>query len=161
MNIDYSKMIADNGKYKTQGLFYEYRFQNNPDYIPYCLREHDYKGYLSIYQIYMSCDSEYEAAQKIFNSWKHWELLCGCAWFQPYLEKWREEREIRDAALGKSILIDQARDGNVTAAKTLYDQATKRKAGRPTKNEVEGQKKKQAAIDNKVSSILDRMAQHD
>jgi hypothetical protein len=159
--IDYSKVIGDNGHYMTQALFYEFRFQTKNEKPIYNLKERDYKGTLSMYQIYMDSDSEYEAALKILNSWKHWEILCDRNWFLPHIEKWREERDIREAALGKATLIDQARDGNVTAAKALYDQSGKRKAGRPSKDEVEGHKKKQADIDSKVSNILDRMAKHD
>ncbi len=158
MKIDYSKLIGVGGHYLTQGLFYEFRFQTNSEYMPFTLKERDYKGYLSAYKIYMSCETEYEAALKILNSWKHWEFLCESPWFAKELAKWREERDIRDAANAKCILMEEASNGNVTAAKAVLDLATKRKAGRPTKVEVDGEKKKQAAIDNKVSSIIERMS---
>ena len=110
-----------------------------------------------MYQIYMSCDSEYEAAMLLLNSWKHWEVLCNAPGFMKELVKWREEREIREAAIGKKVLIEEAENGNVAAARYLVDINTKRKAGRPSKDEVEGQKRKEAAINNKVSSLIERM----
>ena len=158
MDIDYGKMIGDGGHYLTKGLFYEFKYQTKLTEIPYNLKERDWKGTRSMYQIFMSCGSEYEAAQLLLNSWKHWEVLCKSPWFVPHIEAWREEREIREAALGKATLIDQAESGNVAAAKVLLEGAKKRKAGRPTKDEVEGEKKKAAAVDNKVTDILTRMA---
>ena len=158
MEIDYSKFVGEQGHYLTQALFYEFRFQTKNFDAPYTMKENDYKGHKSIYKIYMDCDSEYEAALKILNSWKHWEILCESPWFLKELEKWRQEREIREAALGKAVLIREAENGNVPAARVLYEQVSKRKAGRPTKDEVTAEKKKQAAIDSKVSSIIDRMA---
>lgn len=156
--IDYSKIISDGGHYLTQALFYEFRYQTKAEYIPYTLRERDHGDYLSMYKIYMACDSEYEAAQKLLNSWKHWEILCASPWFAPEIAKWREEREIKDAALGKSVLIEKAQEGNVPAARALFDATVKRKAGRPSALEVTHERKKQAAIDSKVSNIIDRMA---
>jgi len=156
MELDYSRMVAESGHYKTQGLFYEYRFQSSSDYLPYTLKERDYKGHRSMYKIYMACDSEYEAAIKLLNSWKHWEILIATDWFSKEVDKWREEREIRELALGKSVLVAQAEEGNVTAAKALVD-GSKRKAGRPSKNEIKAELKKKVKMDNKVSSLVDRM----
>jgi len=114
-----------------------------------------------MYRIYMEAETEYEAAMTLLNSWKHWEILTATTWFQEHITKWRAEREIREAAIGKAVLISQAREGNVAAAKALHDQATKRKAGRPTKDRVEGEVKRQAAVESKVSNILDRMSSFD
>ena len=158
MKIEYSKLIGESGHYKTQSLFYEFRYQTNSDYMPFTLKERDVHGHQSIYQIYMSCDSEYEAAQKLLGSWKHWEILCECTWFIKELDKWREEREIREAAIGKAMLIEKAKEGNVPAARSLLESSSKRKAGRPSSAEVINERKKQAAVDTKVSSIIERMA---
>ena len=151
--------ISDQGHYMTQGLFYEYRHQTKNFDAPYNLREDDYKGSKSVYKIYMSCDTEYEAAQKILGSWKHWEILCKSPFFSKEIEKWREERAIREQALAKGVLLEQTREGNITAAKGVLE-THKRKAGRPSKIEVEGERKRQANIDSKVSSIVERMSKH-
>lgn len=158
MKIEYDRLIGPGGHYLTQALFFEFRHQTGSEYIPFTMKERDWKGHLSVYKIYMSCQSEYEAALKLLNSWKHWEVLCEAPWFAKELEKWREERSIREAALGKAVLIEQAESGNVTAAKILLDGATKKRAGRPTKESIQAERKKQAAIDNKVSSIIERMS---
>lgn len=161
MNIDYSKMLSGAGRHKTQALFHEFKYTTGEENPPYNLKEREHAGSLSMYQIYMAAPSEYEAAYTLLNSWKHWEILCKAPFFVPYIEKWREEREIREAAIGKATLIEQAEGGNVAAAKALMEPISKRKAGRPTKNEIEGHKNKAAKVDAKVSNILERMAKHD
>lgn len=157
LGIDYSKLININNQYLTQGLFWEFRHTTKLEYCPYTLSERDNYGRISMYRVYMECDSEYEAAMVLLNSWKHWEALCNSPWFIKELKKWREEREIREAAIGKKILLEEAEKGNVAAARYLVDNSTKRKAGRPSKDEVEGQKRKEAAINTKVSSLIERM----
>ena len=150
---DRSQLMSSNGQYLTHGLFYEFRHHSKRT-GPYCLKENDWKGHLSMYQIYMSCSSEYEAAQKLLGSWKHWEILCNSPFFKKEVAKWREEHAIREAALGKATLIQQAQEGNVSAAKELINQANKRGAGRPSKAEVEAEKKRQAVVDSKVVDLL-------
>ena len=159
--VDFSKLLSDGGHYKTRSIFYEFKYDTKSDYIPYTLGERDRKGSLSMYRIYMDSETEYEAAMTLLNSWKHWEILTSTTWFQEHITKWRDEREIREAAIGKAVLISQAREGNVAAAKAIHDFATKRKAGRPSKDRVEGEVKRQAAVDSKVSNILDRMSSFD
>lgn len=150
---DKSRLLGEGGQYLTQGLFYEYRHQA-AKLGPYCLKEYDWKGCKSMYQVYMSCASEYEAALKILGSWKHWQILCQAPFFAREVEKWREEVEIREAALGKATLIAQAKEGNVSAAKELVKSAEKRSVGRPSKAEIDAERKKQAAIDTKVIDLL-------
>lgn len=161
MNICFDKFISENGVYRTQSLFIEYkRADSNINHYPYTLKERDSKrtNAISMYRIYMECGTEYEAAIKLLNSWKHWEILCEAPCFKAHIKRWREEREIREAALGKSVLIKAAEEGNTTAARALIDLSGKRKPGRPSKIEIESERKRQAAIDNKVTSIIDRMA---
>lgn len=155
--------IGSGGHYLTKGLFYEFRYQcNDPDAAAYTLNENDIvkndKPYKSMYKLYMQCDTEYEAAKLLLDSWPHWVKLADSSWFKPYLEKWREEREIKEIALGKSVLIKESESGNASAAKALIEFNKKQGAGRPTKAKVQAEIKKKAAIDTKVSSLLERMA---
>lgn len=152
-----SPYISDQGHYLTQGLFYEFRHQTKRFDAPYNLREDDHKGSKSAYKIYMSCDTEYEAAQKLLGSWKHWEILCAAPFFARELDKWREERAIKEQSLATKVLLDQIQEGSVPAAKSILD-SHKRKAGRPSKAEVDGERKRQANLDSKVSSIVERMS---
>lgn len=125
----------------TKGLFYEHRHHTTVnEKAPYTLRYLDFtdsKGhtYKSMYMIYMDCDSEYEAAIRLLGSYHHWLKLKRCSWFQDYVQVWEQERNIRDEAIARTILVRLAEVGNVTAAKTLYTNAekVKGKIGRPPK----------------------------
>lgn len=151
------RLLSEIGALLTQGLFYEYRHQSSTDPV-FTLKDYDWNGCVSMYKIYMECESEYEASQKLLGSWTHWRRLCECNWFKPYVEAWREEREIKEAALGKAILIEKAAEGNVTAAKELVGQIYKKgKVGRPSKDEVNKQKDKMDKVDQRVISLLDRL----
>lgn len=161
MNIDYSRLTTVNNQYLTQSLFYECRHQTKSEYCPFTLRENDFDGYISVYKIFMESDSEYDCAKKLLNSWRHWNILCEAGFFRNHLEMWREEKAVREAAIGINTLVEAAKDGNITAAKFLVDKNTsKKRAGRPTRTEVIEEKKKQARIDNKVSNIIDRMSKY-
>ena len=70
-------------------------------------------------QLYIQCHSDYEAAQVILGSFKHWQKLVECTWFKPHLEKWKAEKLARDKALGRDIIIKKALEGNISAAKYL------------------------------------------
>ncbi len=110
----------------TKALFQEYR-HNTTVLVdaPYCLKpnDHEYKGtiYKSMYLIYMSCDSEYEAAIKLLGNYRHWTKLKRCTWFLPHVEEWNAELVLRESALAKSKLVMLTEAGNVTAARTLLN----------------------------------------
>ncbi len=111
----------------TKALFYEHRHQTTVEMdAPYCLKanDHEFKGvvYKSMYLIYMSCDSEYEAAIKLLGNYQHWTKLKRCTWFLPYVEEWNAELVLRESALAKSKLVQLTEAGNVTAARTLLNE---------------------------------------
>ncbi len=136
-------------KMRTQSLFWENKRIYGDIVTPlYNLTPQDKGGTLSVYKIYMSYDNEYDAAMRILGDWAHWEILCGHKPFFKKLEKWRSERTIREEALAHNILLDAARDGNVTAAKTLLLESKKvNNVGRPTKQQVTQAAKNQAELD--------------
>jgi hypothetical protein len=120
----------------TQALFFERRFQTTSDITaPYCLKSHDHElhgvMYRSMYLIYISCDSEYEAAITLLGNYAHWLKLKKCLWFVPYLEEWNAELGLREQALAKSKLVQLTEGGNVTAARTLLTGAKPAPVGKP------------------------------
>lgn len=122
----------------TKALFYEFRFQTTVKVqAPYTLKDYDHTVggtvYISMYKIYMKCDSEYEAAIVLLGSYPHWQKLKKCKWFQEYVERWETERNIRDEALARTKLVELAERGNVTAARTLFanSKVTDKERGRP------------------------------
>ena len=141
----------------TQGLFFEYRYQTTTDIpAPYCLKSHDHelKGvhYKSMYLIYISCDSEYEAAIKLLGNYTHWLKLKRAPWFRPYLESWNAELGLREEALAKSKLVALTQAGNVTAARTLLNNK-KAPVGSPAKK---GARKDDTQGMDDLDSMLER-----
>ncbi len=120
----------------TKALFQEYRHQTTVKVdAPYCLKanDHEYKGtiYKSMYLIYMSCDSEYEAAIKLLGNYRHWTKLKRCTWFLPHVEEWNAELKLREAALARAKLVQLTEAGNVTAARTLLNDKKIAGVGKP------------------------------
>lgn len=150
---DYAKSIrkVGPGRPRTKSLFQEYRGQTEftGNSYPYNLKELDTEKSLSMYKIYMEEDTEYDAAMRLLGSWRLWEILCASSWFKPYKAKWDEERKVRDKAEARKILMDEARNGSVTAARVIYDEDKKR-AGRPTKQD----KKKVAQEEVEIEEFL-------
>jgi len=157
--------IPDRFLATTKGLFYEHRHHTTVKQpCPFTLGNMDRMGnsghiYKSMYMIYMSCDSEYEAAIALLGSYPHWCKLKKCSWFQEYLIRWENERTIRDEAIARSILIRLAECGNVTAARTVYANAekTKGKIGRPSK----GGKREETDGLSELEIMLQRSAEAD
>lgn len=141
----------------TQGLFIEYKHQTGNINSPYTLKEFEVHSCTSMYREFMKFNTEYEAAIHILGSWTHWKRLCDCEWFQGYIGYWREEMSIRNEAMSKAVLLKNAEEGNTVAAKAVIEQETKKTKGRPSKAEVKGERNRQASVDTKVTSILERM----
>lgn len=150
-----------NGVMLTQGLFVEH---GNKD-APYSFRQEDFtkngKTYKSIYQIYMQCVDEHEAALKIVGSLAHWRKLCGLSWFMdglhigpiengydlPGVAQWREDMAARDASRAKKLLMEAAEEGNVQAQRILFDSSNK------TPKAAKSKQKKQTGS---VTNLQDR-----
>ena len=163
---------GENGRYFTEGLFYEY---GNPD-APYTLKTEDFERdgnfYVSMYKVYMTCADEYEAAERLLGSQAHWKKLLTSKFFlkghprfnMMYgLEKWREDMRNRDLSLSKRILIERVEeDKNVNAAKALQEwdkkSAPSKKQGK-VDEKVEGEDDLFAGFD-KVSGRDDNVKQH-
>ena len=125
----------------TQALFWEHRhacrWKQKNFHPPYNLSMRDHDDTLSMPQIYFQCSSEYEAALVLLGNWEHWEKLSTTAWFKPHLQKWRAEKSRREAAMGKSKIIELANAGNLAAAKFLAQQTVEAPPVEPEPQETE------------------------
>lgn len=134
--IPRDRLVSSNNIMRTQALFLEYKYMNvssaRVNDSVYNLKDFDWKGTLSMQNIYVSCVSEYEAAMTLVGSWNHWLKLKRCTWFKPYLEAWEMQRKLREETQAKQQLLEAAEDGNVTAAKAIFDQGRTKRAGRPS-----------------------------
>lgn len=113
------------------------------------LKDSDENGTLSVYQLYMQCASEYEAALVIMGSQALWSDLCATNWFRPHIERWRVEMALRDASIGRAAMVRKASAGDAAAGKNLIEVARRdmpAKIKRPSPS---------AVPEGKGSSLLD------
>lgn len=124
--------IPENMDKATAALFWEKRHTSAVDERGltsiYNLGTRDHDGTLSMYQIYMQCATEYEAAIVLLGSLRHWSLLLECKWFKPHIEQWRKDMALRDEAIGRQALIMAASKGVPAAGTALLRDAGKRGA---------------------------------
>lgn len=145
------------GKWLTQSLFLEMGYK--PQAI-FTLGDEDmeYKGktYISLKKLYLSLEdpTEYEVATQHLGGWNHWKRLRGNKLLARHLDEWKDELSIKLTAKGVRLAIKIATDGGTfQAAKWLADTGwDKRIAGRPSREDVEGELKKQA---NDASDFAD------
>jgi hypothetical protein len=152
--VDKKKLRGGQGHYKTVSLFYENAYDSD---APFTLKEEDFRHYLAPKPRYVAAASEYEAALSILGSWDHWKALKKCKWFIPTLESWEAERCLREETEAKKILIEEAENGNVTAAKAIYDQGKQSKRGRPSKAEKAKVLTKEQEMDEFLAVAMDKV----
>lgn len=159
---------SENNARLLKGLFFE--VTGNPSTVLYTLKDRDYKGFPSLYRLYMEeqDDTEYIFATKYLDGWEHWEMLCECTWFQPFVSRWRKEMYLKKTAgLLKAIQSEaMSADGKnrFQAAKYLLDREWernipegKKKRGRPSKEEVQGELAREAEEKKRQLEDLERI----
>jgi hypothetical protein len=156
------------GNLLTQSLFLELTY-GNTDNALYTLKEDDYehngKQYLSIKKLYLEIadPTEYEFAKKCFDSWAHWKRLCEKTTnLHPYIAAWREELEVKLRSQGvRGVMLEAYSEGkgSLQAAKWLADKGwtEKRTAGRPSNEELAGERKQRANIKQTMEDDLARI----
>lgn len=125
----------------------------------------DGKTYPSLYRLYMetSDPTEYEFAMAHLGGWDHWLKLCESNWFQPYIERWRTELELKLKAKAIQEIIREAEAGtknSFSANKWLVANAwapDKARRGRPTKAEVLSQAVQIATNKDRVDEDAKRL----
>jgi hypothetical protein len=145
---DFKKLYSSEGVFAFNKMFWEKHdlAATRKDLPPlFTLKLEPHKGLPSAYQIYMDSVDEYDAATKLAPNMKVWDTLVNCNWFREGdprhahdgLKVWREHMKARDASLAKKILQEQAKEGNITAAKTLLAESkAKTPVGRKSKKET-------------------------
>lgn len=134
-------------RYLTQGLFLEMGY--NTELAVYTLDDEDkeYKGkiYPSLKRLYLECEdpSEVLFARNHLDGWRQWKRICENQALFPHIEEWREELAALLSARAIQKIMDIAsEDNNFQAAKWLADRGwDKRRAGRPSKEEIEKDKR--------------------
>ena len=161
MTIKKELMIDTMGKFRTQSLFLELGYG---DEAVYTFKDQDHelngKKYISLKRLYLEMEdpTEYEFAIACFVNWKHWQRLCENKLIRRYIDEWRDELEVKLRSRGVKSALFAAQEGNYQAAKWLADRGwSTRGAGRPTKAEVEREKKIQAGISDEYEADVIRL----
>lgn len=145
----------------TQALFLELGYD---DYAIFTLKEQDYfyegKMYPSIRRLFLSCQdpTEYEFANKYLLGWRHWQRIQENKAIRKFIDEWRDEFEVKLRAQGIGLAISAAKTGAFQASKWLASGEWKQRgAGRPSKAEVEREKKIQASLVNEFDADVVRL----
>lgn len=154
-------LVDTAGRPITQSLFLELGYS---DMAVYTLKDEDYvyndKYYYSIKRLYLEIadPTEYEFANLYLLGWKHWKRLCENKAIRRHIDEWREELEIKLRCQGVKSMMLSAASGNYQASKWLSDRGWEsRGAGRPSKEEVEREKKFQARADEEYGADIHRL----
>lgn len=168
---DKSRFRASNGVRLTKALFLE--MSPNDEHTCYTLKDYDYKGFPSLYRLYMETNdlTEWEFATTFLEGWEHWEILCECPWFKPYVARWRKELYLRETSQALRRIKNDAADpeskNHFQANKILMDktweekipESKRRSAGRPTKEEVQGALKEAREEEERLQRDYERIRQ--
>lgn len=146
--------VVEHGRWLTRALFYEWKHATETLEPIYTLRDDDLKDphnlekvYPSLRRLYLECadPTEYQFATAFLGGWDHWQVLSNADWFQPHIQKWRSELEVRLQSEAIQRIKDEAMaDGRngFAANRFLVSQgwiskkAEPNRRGRPSKEEI-------------------------
>jgi hypothetical protein len=129
-------------------LFFETTLADKSTVL-YTLKDEDHLGYPSLYRLFMEFEdvTEWEFAQAYMDGWEHWQMLCACTWFKPYVTRWRQELELKLKAKAlKAIRAEAEGEGKMSYAANKFlmeggwkekDTSAKPGRGRPVKDNSE------------------------
>lgn len=156
------EMLLDGqGRPLTQTLFLETTYD---DRAVYTLKDidHEWNGRVlpSMRRLYLEVGdpTEYQFATKYLLGWKHWLRICENKALRKHVDDWRFELEVKLRSMGVAQSIKQAKGGTWQAAKWLADRGwDQRGAGRPSKEDIEHEKKVRAAIADEFEADFARL----
>lgn len=140
-----------------KAMFFEQAYGPDKSTVIYTLKDQDHQGYPSLYRLYMETNdpTEWKFATTYLDSWEHWEMLCQCTWFKPYLNRWRKELELRMKSHALARIMAEAKTTSkesFTANKYILEKGWEPKLmntkGRPSKEQI-AQAANDIAISNK------------
>lgn len=164
--IRLNKFRAMNGQRLLRGLFYEETTSKETQPL-YTIKDYDEHNLPSLFRLYMEMEdeTEYLFATAYLDGYEHWEMLCQCTWFQPIVERWRKELQLKLTAKRLKVLIDDSTDitskSRTSSARYLLEQGWRTKEeikrGRPSKDEVRHELDKQVKEEKTVQEDLARI----
>lgn len=157
-------MKTAQGNVLTQGLFLEIGYK---DTSIYTLNDEDkeYNGkiYPSLKKLYLEMNDvvEYAFANEYLCGWDHWQRICNNEMLRPHILKWREELELKlRSEAFKEILVRAKDEKGTVANQWIADKKwALKKAGRPSKEELEREKNLQLSVLEEFSDDLKRIGE--
>lgn len=151
-------------RWLTSGLFYECRDQDLT-FARFTLWDEDriVKGVhlISARQCFVSCTdpTEYEFATTYLGGWAHWKEIQASNVMKEHIASWRDELEVKLRAEAiRQIALLAKTDKGYQAAKFIADKGWKiRTAGAPSKEEIEGMKANERAVNKEFSQDAERL----
>jgi hypothetical protein len=147
--------------WRTLSIFVDTNVTQMPS--EWTLKPYPSKGLPSAHALYLECadPTEYEFANQLLGSWAHWQRMLECKWFMPYVDAWRDELEIKlrsEAVRNIGTISKGTSPGALNASRWLAEKGwTEKKRGRPSKQEVASERKKQALVSQEVADDLARI----
>jgi len=155
------------GSYRTVSLYRELNQSTLEPLLTLKEVDYEYKGRIlpSLHRLYMeiSDPTEYRVAMEIFGSWRCWQRQVNSKAIFEHIAEWREQLEIKLRSEALTALISTAVEPGpkgVAAARYVAEKGWEKRAGRPSKAEVERQKKIHAGINSAVESDAERLGIH-
>lgn len=160
--MDKNVLKSSNGIPLTQSLFLEIGYT---DYAVYTLKDEDYeykgKVYPSLKKLFIEMEDvgEYLFACKYLLGWDHWQRLCSNKQVAEHIEKWRYELELKLRSKAIMEIKNKSKfEKGINASKWLAEKGwDKRKAGRPTKEDIQKETRIQADLDRQFQEDLKRL----
>lgn len=165
--MDSNRFRSASNQRFTKTLFFETNFDDKPSVV-YTLkdRDHEVDGvvYPSLYRLYMEMSDplEYRFANTYLDGYEHWQMLCECSWFKPYVHRWRNELELKKRSEALVRLEADAISGSRSSAvsnRYLVDGKWREKngKGRPSKSDVKKEAQRLAERKSEEDADMSRI----
>ncbi len=166
-----NKFLADNNKFFTKQLFWE-QWSELPldrrtvEWPPFCLHR-DRENCINFGKEYVKYrdPTGYKVATKLLGDYQHWIALNACTWFKAAREMWDEELDqiLKEEAFRKirELMVDGQPAQQLAAAKYLANAEHRREAkggkGRPSKEAIEKETRRVAAVERELADDFQRI----
>ncbi len=175
MAIKRSKFRGSNNRRIAKQLFWDHsrmmaEGDRVVDFKPFFTLHHDVDGYINFRKEYLKDEDPtgYKTANRLLEDYDHWMFLMKNPWFREAKAQWDVELEAKLKSKALSIFETLALDSDlkpaerISAAKAMLALATqkpasKRLAGAPTREEVDGELKRQAGAEKELQEDLARI----
>lgn len=154
------------GRFRTQSLFWELKYEGYPPFFTLKDQDHEVGGvvYVSLRDLYLmySDPTEYSFAMGVFGSLKCWYKIANNKELSEYVNRWRDDLEVKLRSEGVMAIRDLATDegskSRLAAAKWLAEKGWEGKQrGRPSKQEIAKNSKTMTRVEEALSDDYDRI----